>query len=91
MDAIEALLSVQSDGTIRGYLQPSLAEMAWQNLQETRKLCKLSDHWEKLEQMIIRQLDTLVGQGCTGNVAGARGKGKQKAEESDSNSEEQLV
>ena len=41
--------------------------------------------------MIIRQLDTLVGQGHTQNVASVRGKGKRKAEESDSDSEEQLV
>ena len=38
MDAIEAVLGVWSDGTIRRYLQLSLAEIAWQNLQETRKL-----------------------------------------------------
>ena len=30
MDAIEALLGVQSDGTIHGYRQPSLAEITWQ-------------------------------------------------------------
>ena len=91
MDAIKALLGVWSDDTIHGYLQPSLAEITWQNLQETRKLHKSSDHREKLKQMIIRWLDTLVGQGHVWNAASVWGKGKQKAEESASDSEEQLV
>ena len=91
VDAIEALLGVRSDSTIRGYLQPSLAEIMWQNLQETCKLRELSDHREKLEQMIIHRLDTLVGQGRARNAASVWVKGKQKAEESDSDSEEQLV
>ena len=59
MDAIEALLGVRSDGTIHGYLQPSLVEIAWQNLQETCKLCQSLDHREKFEQMIIHRLDTV--------------------------------
>ena len=75
MDGVEALLGVLSDGTIRGYLQPSLTETAWQTLQETRKLHESSEHREKLEQMIICQLDSLVGQGprrvC--RVRGSRG------------------
>ena len=91
MDVIEALLGVQSDDTIRGYLQPSLAEIAWQNLQETCKLRRSSDRLEKLEQMIVRWLDTLVGQGHMQNVTSVWGKGKQRAEEPDSDSEEQLV
>ena len=91
MDAIEVLLGVWSDGTIPRYLQPSLAEIAWQNLQETRKLHESSDHWEKLERMIICRLDILVGQGHAWNAASVWGKGKQKAEELDSDSEEQLV
>ena len=41
--------------------------------------------------MIIRQLDSLVGQGRARNVTSVRGKGKQRVEETDSNSEEQLV
>ena len=91
VDVIKVLLGVRSDGTIRGYLQLSLAEITWQNLQETCKLCKSSDCWEKLERMIIHWLDTLVGQGHAQNAASVQGKGKQKAEESDSDSEEQLV
>ena len=63
MDTIKALLGVRSDGTIHGYLQLSLVEITWQNLQETRKLHKSLNCWEKLEQMIICRLDTLVGQG----------------------------
>ena len=35
MDVVEALLGMRSDGTICGYLQPSLAEISWQTLQET--------------------------------------------------------
>ena len=57
----------------------------------TRKLCESSDRWEKLEWMIIRQLDTLVGQGRMWNVTSVWGKGKQRAEKSDSDSEEELV
>ena len=79
MDAIEALLGVRSDGTIHGYLQPSLVETAWQNLQETCKLRESSDRWEKLEWMIIHWLDTLVGQGPVWNAASVQGKGKQQA------------
>ena len=41
--------------------------------------------------MIICWLDTLVGQGRMWNAASVRGKGKWKAEELDSDSEEQLV
>ena len=91
MDAVEALLGVQSDGTIRGYLQTSLAETAWQTLQEMRKLHELSECREKLEWMIICRLDSLVGQGHAWNATSVRGKGKQRAEETDSDSEEQLV
>ena len=91
MDAVEALLGIRSDGTICGYLQLSLVETTWQTLQETRKLHELSDHQEKLERMIIRRLDTLVGQGHTQNAMSVQGKGKQRAEKSDSDSEEQLV
>ena len=91
MDAIKVLLGVWSDGTIRGCLQLSLAEITWKNRQETCKLCESSDHQEKLKWMIIRQLDTLVGQGHVWNVVSVQGKGKQKAEELDSDSEEQLV
>ena len=91
MDVVEALLGVQSDGTIRGYLQMSLVETAWQTLQETRKLRELLECREKLEWMIVRQLDSLVGQGHAWNATSVRGKGKQRAEETDSNSEEQLV
>ena len=79
------------DGTIHGYLQTSLAETTWQTLQEMRKLHKLLDCREKLEWMIICRLDTLVGQGCTWNATSVWGKGKQRAEELDSGSEEQLV
>ena len=74
MDAVEALLGIRSNGTIQGYLQPSLAETAWQTLQETRKLHESSEHREKLEQMIIRRLDSLVGQGHARNVTSVRGK-----------------
>ena len=91
MDAVEALLGIRSNGTIRGYLQTSLAETAWQTLQETRKLCESSERQEKLEQMIVCRLDSLVGQGRVQNVMSMRGKGKQRAEENDSDSEEQLV
>ena len=91
MDVVEALLGVQFDGTIRGYLQTSLAETAWQTLQEMRKLHELSECREKLEWMIICQLDSLVGQGHAWNATSVRGKGKQRAEEMDSDSEEQLV
>ena len=91
MDAIEALLGIRSDGIIRGYLQTSLAETAWQTLQEMRKLCESSDCREKLERMIIRQLDSLVGQGRAWNATSMWGKGKQRAEKSDSDSEEELV
>ena len=91
MDLIEALLGIQSDGTIHGYLQPSLADLFWQNLQETHKLREPSVCREKLEWMIICQLDTFVVHGCTWNVTSVRGKGKQRAKESDSDSEEQLV
>ena len=91
MDAVEALLGVRSDGTIQGYLQTSLAETTWQMLQETCKLHELSEHQEKLEQMIVCWLDSLVGQGCAWNTTRVRGKGKQRAEETDSDSEEQLV
>ena len=38
MDMVEALLGVRSDGTICGYLKTSLAETAWQTLQE---MCNL--------------------------------------------------
>ena len=91
MDAVEALLGIRSDGTIQGYLQPSLAETAWQTLQEMRKLRKSSERREKLEWMIIRRLDSLVGQGHARNTTSVRGKGKQRVEEMDSDSEEQLV
>ena len=91
VDAIKALLGVWSDGTIHGYLEPSLVEIAWQNLQETRRLCESSDRRERLKQMIIHQLDTLVAQGHAWDMASVWGKGKQKAEESDSDSEEQLI
>ena len=74
MDAVEALLGIQSNGTIHGYFQTSLAETAWQMLQETCKLRESSDCWEKLEQMIIRRLDSLVGQGHARNVTSVRGK-----------------
>ena len=36
--------------------------------------------------MIIRQLDSLVGQGCMRNATSVQGKGKQRAEEADSDS-----
>ena len=91
MDVVEALLGVWSNGTIRGYLQTSLAETAWQTLQETRKLRESSECREKLEWMIIRRLDSLVGQGRAWNAMSVQGKGKQRAEETDSDSEEQLV
>ena len=91
MDAVEALLGLRSDSTIHGYLQLSLAETTWLMLQETRKLCELSDCQEKLEQMIIHWLDSSVGQGCTQQTMSMRGKGKQRVEEMDSDSEEQLV
>ena len=91
MDTVEALLGIRSNGTIRGYLQMSLVETAWQTLQETRKLRESSDCWEKLEWMIIRRLDSLVGQGHAQNATSVWGKGKQRAEKSDSDSEEQLV
>ena len=74
MDAVEALLGIWSDGTIQGYLQTSLAETAWQMLQETCKLRESSDCWEKLEQMIIRWLDSLVGQGRMWNAMSMQGK-----------------
>ena len=38
MDMVEALLGIWSDGTICGYLKTSLAETAWQTLQETHNL-----------------------------------------------------
>ena len=44
VDAIEALLGIWLDGTIHGYLKPSLAEITWQNLQEMCRLRELSDH-----------------------------------------------
>ena len=91
MDVVEALLGVRSNGTIRGYLQTSLVETTWQTLQETRKLHKSSEHREKLERMIVCWLDSLVGQGRVRNVTSMRGKGKQRAEEMDSDSGEQLV
>ena len=91
MDTVEAFLGVRSDGTIRGYLQTSLVETPWQTLQETRKLHESSECWEKLERMIVRRLDSLVGQGHARNTTSVRGKGKQRAEETDSDSEEQLV
>ena len=72
MDAVEALLGIWSDSTIHGYLQPSLAEISWQTLQETCKLHELLDRWEKLEQMIICRLDTLVRQGRVWNVTSVR-------------------
>ena len=53
-DAVEELLRIRLDGTIQGCFKLSLAEIAWQNLQETCKLCKLSDWQERLEQMMIR-------------------------------------
>ena len=91
MDAIKELLGVQSDGIIHSYLELSLAEIAWQNLQETRRLCKLLDHRERLKRMMIHRLDTLVAQGHVRNMVGVQGKGKRKAEESDSDSEEQII
>ena len=53
-DAMEELLGIRSDRTIHGYLEPSLAEIAWQNFQETCKLRESSDRWERLDRMIIR-------------------------------------
>ena len=91
MDVVEALLGIRSDGTIRGYLQMSLVETTRQILQEMRKLREPSHRREKLEWMIIRWLDSLVGQGHARNAMSVRGKGKQRAEETDSDSEEQLV
>ena len=90
-DAVEELLGIRSDGMIQGYLKPSLVEITWQNLQETHKLHESLDRWEKLDRMIICQLAVLVAQGCVMNTASMWGKGKQKAEESDSNSEEQII
>ena len=52
-DSMEELLGIRSDGTIHGYLEPSLAEIAWQNFQETCKLRKSSDRRERLDRMII--------------------------------------
>ena len=91
MDAVETLLGMRSDGTICGYIQTSLAETAWQTLQETRRLCESSERQEKLEQAMLRQLDSLVGQGRAWNAMSVRGKGKHRAEELDSDSDEQLV
>ena len=91
MDAVKAILGIRSDGTIQGYLQTSLVETAWQTLQETCKLCESLEHWEKLERIIICRLDSLVGQGHAWNVTSVWGKGKQRVEETDSDSEEQLV
>ena len=90
-DAMKELLGIQSDRTIHGYLEPSLVEITWQNYQEMHKLCKSSYRWESLDRMIIHQLDVLVAQGHVRNTASMQGKGKWKAEESDSNSEEQIV
>ena len=43
MDMVEALLGIRSNGTICGYLKTSLAETAWQTLQEMRNLhCSMS-------------------------------------------------
>ena len=50
-----------------------------------------SDCQVKLKRMIIRQLDSLVGQGRMRNATSVQGKGKQRVEEADSDSEEQLV
>ena len=91
MDAVKALLGMRSDGTIHGYLQPSLVEISWQTLQEMCKLRESLDLREKLEWMIIRWLDTLVGQGHVRNATSVWGKGKQRAEKLDSDSEEELV
>ena len=44
MDTIKELLGIWSDGTIHGYLKPSLVEIAWQNLQEMCRLCESLDH-----------------------------------------------
>ena len=41
--------------------------------------------------MIIHGLDSLVGHGRAQNATSVWGKGKQRAEETDSDSEEQLV
>ena len=86
-DTIKELLGIWSDGTIHRYFELTLVEITWQNLQETHRLRKLSDHRERLEQMMICWLGTLVAQGCTRNMASMWGKGKQKAEELDSDSE----
>ena len=50
----------------------SLAETAWQTLQETRKLRESSERREKLERMIIHRLDSLVGQGHARNATSVR-------------------
>ena len=41
--------------------------------------------------MIVHQLDVLVAQGHARSTASVWGKGKRKAEESDSDSEEEII
>ena len=90
-DAMEELLGIQLDGMGTGYIKLILVEIAWHNYQETCKLHESSERQEQLKRTIICCLDTLVAQGCARDMAGVWGKGKWKAEESGSDSYEQLV